>query len=76
MLQIFGVTQTSFSFPLLLVISLVSLLVGYLIRSNAIRKYKSKVVSLENEMLKNHARILKLEKQLAEAKGEIKISRA
>ena len=76
MLQIFGVTQTSFSFPLLLVISLVSLFIGYLIRSNAIRKYKNKVVSLENEMLKNHARILKLEKQLAEAKGEIKISRA
>ena len=76
MLQIFGVTQTSFSLSLLLVISLVSLLIGYLIRSNAIRKYKNKVVSLENEMLKNHARILKLEKQLAEAKGEIKISRA
>ena len=74
MLQIFGVTQTSFSLSLLLVISLVSLLIGYLIRSNAIRKYKNKVVSLENEMLKNHARILKLEKQLAEAKGEIKIS--
>jgi hypothetical protein len=43
---------------------------GFLVKAVAIAKQKRRVVSLEDEMLQNHARILDLEKQIAELKEE------
>ncbi|QEC68100.1 hypothetical protein FRZ67_12600 [Panacibacter ginsenosidivorans] len=44
--------------------------VGFLIKSAAIARNKKRVISLEDEMLANHSRILDLEKQLAELREE------
>lgn len=43
---------------------------GFLIKSAAIAKHKKRVITLEDEMLNNHSRILDLEKQLAEHREE------
>jgi hypothetical protein len=43
---------------------------GFLIKSAAIAKHKKRVISLEDEMLTNHSRILELEKQLADYREE------
>jgi hypothetical protein len=41
---------------------------GFLWKATLIAKHKKRVVSLEDEMLLNHSRILDLEKQIAEQK--------
>lgn len=46
------------------------LLLGFMIKYGVIAKYKKRILGLEDEMLANHARILQLEKQLAEIKEE------
>ena len=43
-------------------IVLVSVILGFMIRSSQIRSMKKKIVELEKEMLSNHADILELEK--------------
>lgn len=43
---------------------------GFFIRSAAIAKHKKRVISLEDEMLSNHSRILDLEKQIEEMRDE------
>jgi hypothetical protein len=48
----------------------VGLVIGYLLKSSVVRKHKKRVLSLENEMLSNHSRILELEKQVTELKNE------
>lgn len=47
------------------VIAFFSALLGFMIKNGQLAKTKSKVISLENEMLKNHAEILSLQKELA-----------
>jgi len=42
----------------------------YLLKSGIIAKHKKRVMSLENEMLSNHARILNLEKENAQLRSE------
>lgn len=45
-------------------IALLSAIVGFLLRSSQLRKARQKVISLENEMLQNHAEILQLQKDI------------
>ena len=44
--------------------------VGFFLKSAAINKSKKRVLSLEDEMLRNHSHILDLEKQVAELREE------
>ncbi len=46
-------------------IVIASALIGFALRSHHIKNLKMKVVSLENEMLQNHAEILTLQKEMA-----------
>ena len=46
------------------VLTLVSVLLGFFFRSAQIKKAKKRILSLENEMLSNHAEILKLQEEL------------
>ena len=50
------------------VIVLVSGVLGFLFRSHQIAKSKKRILSLENEMLNNHAEILKLQQELVSLK--------
>jgi hypothetical protein len=43
---------------------------GFFLKAGLLRKYKKRILSLEDEMLVNHARILELEKQAVELKEE------
>lgn len=45
-------------------IALVSAFIGFLLRSGQLKKVRQRVLSLENEMLKNHAEILELQKEI------------
>jgi len=49
----------------------VGFIIGLLLKSGVIAKHKKRVLSVENEMLSSHSRILELEKQLTELKNEI-----
>ena len=49
---------------------IVGFIAGYLLKSGIIAKHKKRILSLENEMLSNHSRILELEKQITELKNE------
>jgi len=48
----------------------VGFIVGFLIKSGVIAKHKKRVLSVENEMLSSHSRILELEKQVTDLKSE------
>jgi hypothetical protein len=52
------------------VIVLISAAVGFLFRSYQIAKCKKRILSLETEMLSNHAEILKLQQELVSLKKE------
>lgn len=45
-------------------------IIGYFVKSGVIAKHKKRVLSLENEMLSNHSRILELEKKIADLKND------
>jgi len=70
MLYVTSLILSSFSLPVLLFVSFISLLIGYLVKREVIKKYHKQVLKLEDEMLANHARILDLEKKLADMKDE------
>ncbi len=38
--------------------------IGFTLRNQQIKKYKKRILSLENEMLNNHAEILRLQQEL------------
>ena len=50
--------------------AVIGFIAGVLFKMGVIAKYKRKVLTLEDEMLANHARILGLEKQLTDLKNE------
>lgn len=52
------------------VIAIICVILGFTFRSNQIRKCKKRILSLENEMLSNHAEILKLQQELVTLKKE------
>lgn len=56
-------------------LALLSAIVGFLLRSSQLRKTRQKVVSLENEMLQNHAEILQLQKDIVRLQNNIGDSR-
>lgn len=49
----------------------IGFILGIAIKSGVIAKHKKRVLSVENEMLSSHSRILDLEKQVTELKNEI-----
>ncbi len=49
---------------------IIGFIAGYLLRAAIIAKHKSRVLTLEDEMLANHSRILDLEKQVTDLKNE------
>jgi hypothetical protein len=51
-------------------VGVVGFIIGYLFRSGIILKYKKRILSLEDEMLSNHSRILELEKETTDLKNE------
>jgi hypothetical protein len=60
----------SYSFITVGIVAIGALTLGALIKFGELAKARSRVLKLENEMLSNHARILKLEKKLADLKTE------
>lgn len=60
----------AFSIATVAAAGVVGFIVGYLFKSGVIAKHKKRILSLENEMLSNHSRILELEKQVTELKSE------
>lgn len=60
----------AFSIATVAAAGVVGFVVGYLFKSGVIAKHKKRILSLENEMLSNHSRILELEKQITELKNE------
>jgi RNase P protein component len=55
----------SLNFLWIPVIALVFAGMGYALQRNKLRKARKEIMTLENEMLKNHAEILFLQKELA-----------
>jgi predicted RNase H-like nuclease (RuvC/YqgF family) len=60
------ITNLSISVLWLPVITLISAYAGFYFRSSQIKKSKKRILYLENEMLQNHAEILKLQQELVE----------
>ncbi len=58
--------EISINLILLAAIVIIATGVGYLFNAAVIKKQKSNIVKLESEMLKNHAEILQLQKELSE----------
>jgi len=56
----------------LLLLLLVSAGAGFFIRTKQIRKKQQRIVELENEMVSNHAEILKLQHELASSRKDAK----
>lgn len=53
-------------------VGIAGICVGALIKTGILAKQKKRMLQLEDEMLKNHARILKLEKNNAALKEDLK----
>jgi hypothetical protein len=60
---------------LLAAILLISIFLGFIVRSSQIRSLKRKIVELEKEMLSNHADILELQKAKAVLEQNLQASR-
>ena len=67
--NVFTPSSTNFFF-IVFVTGLSAFIIGFLLKAALLTKYKRRVLSLEDEMLVTHARILDLEKQVAELKEE------
>lgn len=61
----------AYSILTVLVAAGVGFVIGFIIKSGVIAKHKKRVLSVENEMLLSHSRILELEKQITDLKEEI-----
>ena len=57
------------------VIMLVAGFIGFMVRNAQFKNAKQKIASLENEMLRNHAEILSLQKEIVKLKGGIRDSK-
>jgi len=51
--------------------AVIGFVIGLLVKSGVVAKHKKRVLSVENEMLSSHSRILELEKQVTESKNEM-----
>ena len=48
----------------------IGFILGFMLKSGVIATHKKRVLSVENEMLSSHSRILELEKQVTELRNE------
>jgi len=62
--------DSTYSWETTLGLAIVCFALGFLFKSGVISKQRKKILSLEDEMISNHAQILTLEKRLAEVKPE------
>ena len=53
-------------------ISVVTFLIGFVFRSSQLKKYKKRVGELESEMMANHAEILELQKERLQLEEKLK----
>src|SRR5438105_14745462 len=63
--------ETSVNIVWLPVIVVISALVGFIFRSRQLKQSKKRILSLENEMLNNHADILRLQRELMELESKL-----
>ena len=63
-------TDISYSWEVMLALALAGFVFGFILKSGIIRKQRKRILSLEDEMLTNHSRILSLEKRIADYKSE------
>lgn len=68
--QILSIFSENYSFSGLIVTGVAGIALGYFFKQAIILKQKKRILTLEDEMLNNHSRILSLEKRVAEAKKE------
>lgn len=62
----------TYSFASVIAIAIAAACAGYLMKMTKIAVAKKRILKLEDEMLANHARILKLQKKLTELEAENK----
>ncbi len=68
------IANMSISILWLPLIYLVAGYIGFFFRSSQIAKSKKRIIYLENEMLRNHAEILKLQQEIAENEKNNKLA--
>ena len=73
MIQLADVISLSPAYSILTVAGAagIGFVIGLLVKSGVVAKHKKRVLSVENEMLSSHSRILELEKQITELKNEL-----
>jgi hypothetical protein len=60
----------SYSWQITFGLAIVCFALGYIFNSGVIYKQRKRILNLEDEMISNHARILSLEKKIADGKSE------
>ncbi len=69
-MSIILILSDSYSLLSVIVIALCSMIIGFLIKLAKFAAAKKRILRLEDEMLSNHARILKLQKKLSDYQSE------
>jgi len=62
--------DSSYSWEVTFGLAIVCFALGFIFKSGVISKQRKRILSLEDEMISNHAKILSLEKKLADSKPE------
>jgi len=63
--------ENSYSWEITFGLALAGFALGFIFKSAVIYKQRKRILRLEDEMLANHARILALEKKIADSKREL-----
>jgi hypothetical protein len=63
--------ENSYSWEITFGLALAGFALGFVFKSAVIYKQRKRILRLEDEMLANHARILALEKKIADSKREL-----
>jgi hypothetical protein len=62
--------NNSYSWEITFGLAIVCFALGYIFKTGVIYKQRKRILNLEDEMISNHARILSLEKKIADGKFE------
>jgi hypothetical protein len=62
--------ESSYSWEITFGLAIIAFALGFIFKSGVLYKQRRRILSLEDEMLGNHSRILSLEKRIAENKIE------
>ena len=62
--------DSSYSWEVTFGLAILCFALGFILKSGIIYKQRKRILSLEDEMISNHANILSLEKKLADVKAE------